>query len=124
MVNWSVQVKKLRARFKLWLNTNNAEGVFGDGKWRLLMAIDNEGSLMAASESLGISYRKAWGDLKKMQDILNITLIEKHRGGSSGGASCLTAEGKKWLNAYMKFRGDVEKAVQRAYEKHFEGLAK
>ena len=69
-------MKKLRARFKLWLSTKDVEGVFGDGKWRLLKSIDAEGSLKAASESLRISYRKAWGDLKKAQDALDIVLVE------------------------------------------------
>ncbi|NVL91397.1 MAG: LysR family transcriptional regulator, partial [Desulfobacterales bacterium] len=70
-------MKKLRARFKLWLSTENVEGVFGDGKWRLLKAIETEGSLKAASERLYISYRKAWGDLKKAQEALNATLVDK-----------------------------------------------
>ena len=43
-------MKKLRARFKLWLSTEDIEGVFGDGKWRLLRSIESEGSLAAASE--------------------------------------------------------------------------
>jgi len=58
-------MKQLRTKFKLWLSTEDAEGVFGDGKWRLLKKIDAKGSLKAASQSLHISYRKAWGDLKK-----------------------------------------------------------
>ena len=33
-------MKQLSPRFKLWLNTKNTEGVFGDGKWRLLKAIE------------------------------------------------------------------------------------
>ncbi len=117
-------MKKLKARFKLWLSTNDAEGVFGDGKWRLLKAIQTEGSLKAASKKLHISYRKAWGDLKKAQDALNITLVEKHRGGISGGRTALTSLGKKWVRTYTKFRGDIEKAVDKAYEKHLKELVK
>ena len=117
-------MKKLRARFKLWLNMKNAEGVFGDGKWRLLKTIDTKGSLQAASQKLGISYRKAWGDLKKAQDALNITLVEKHRGGVSGGRTTLTSLGKKWVRAYTKFHADIEKAVDKAYEKHLKELVK
>lgn len=114
----------LRARFKLWLSTKDVEGAFGDGKWRLLKSIDAEGSLKAASESLRISYRKAWGDLKKAQDALNITLVEKHRGGISGGRTAVTRQGKKWVRAYTKFRADIEKAVDKAYEKHLKELVK
>lgn len=111
-------MKKLRAKFKLWLSTRDIEGAFGDGKWRLLQAIENTGSLSEASESLRISYRKAWGDIKKAQEALNEPLVEKHRGGNLGGQSALTKQGEKWVKAYTRFRNDIEKAVDKAYEKH------
>jgi molybdate transport system regulatory protein len=117
-------VKKLVARFKLWLNSRDIQGVFGDGKWRLLRAIDDEGSLSAASEKLQISYRKAWGDLKKAEDTLGISLVKKKRGGLSGGRTTLTSQGKKWVKAYTRFRSDVEGAVAKAYQKHIAGLVK
>lgn len=117
-------MKKLRVRFKLWLNTKNVEGVFGDGKWRLLRAIDSEGSLNAASKALRISYRKAWGDLSKAEARLNVTLLERHRGGRMGGATCLTEQGKEWVKAYTKFRSEIEKAAEKAFKKHMEKLIK
>lgn len=73
-------MKRLNARCKLWFSSKDAEGVFGDGKWRLLEAIDRTGSLSAASESLRISYRKAWGDLKKAQDNLKCHFSSKAQG--------------------------------------------
>lgn len=115
---------KPKAKCKLWLSSKNIEGVFGDGKWRLLQAIDRTGSLSAASESLRISYRKAWGDLNKAQNALNVALVEKQRGGNIGGKTTLTDEGKQWLRAYSKFRADVEIAIEKAYEKRIEGLLK
>lgn len=117
-------MKKLRARFKLWLSAKDIEGVFGDGKWRLLKAIETEGSLSAASQKLGISYRKAWGDLKKAQEALNITLIDKQRGGRLGGKTSLTAKGKKWVEAYTKFRSDIKKTTEKAFKKHIKALLK
>ncbi len=117
-------MKKLNAKCKLWLSSKGVEGVFGDGKWRLLEAIDRTGSLSAASESLRISYRKAWGDLNKAQDALNVALVEKQRGGNIGGRTILTSDGKKWLKAYAKFRTDVEKTVERSYEKHIKDIVK
>ena len=115
-------MKRFRARCKLWLSSKDVEGVFGDGKWRLLQAIDRTGSLSAASKSLRISYRKAWGDLNKAQDALNTALVEKQRGGNTGGRTTLTGEGKQLVKAYAKFRADVEKAIEKAYGKHIEGL--
>ncbi len=117
-------MKKLRVRFKLWLSTKNVEGVFGDGKWRLLKIIDSEGSLNAASKALQISYRKAWGDLSKAEACLNIALLEKHRGGRMGGTTCLTEQGKEWVKAYTKFRSEIEKAAEKAFKKHMEKLVK
>ena len=117
-------MKQLKTRFKLWLSTEDAEGVFGDGKWRLLKSIDAEGSLRAASQLLHISYRKAWGDLKKAQQCLNVPLVEKQRGGTLGGRTELTEQGKKWVDAYTRFRSDIEKAAEKAYEKHIRELIK
>ena len=117
-------MKKVKAKFKLWLSTRDAEGVFGDGKWRLLRAIQTTGSLTAASRSLGISYRKAWGDLNKAEKTLHLALIEKERGGSRGGYTALTPQGKKWLKAYGRFRTEIEKAVEQAYATHMKGLAR
>jgi molybdate transport system regulatory protein len=112
-------MRKIHPRFKLWLNSGKIEGAFGDGKWRLLDAIEALGSLRAASQSLGISYRKAWGDLQKTQTALGVTLVEKHRGGKTGGRTVLTDQGRKWVNAYAAFRGDIEEAVAKAFGRHF-----
>lgn len=112
-------MKKMRPKFKLWFNSGNIEGAFGDGKWRLLDAIEAHGSLRAASQSLGISYRKAWGDLKKTQNALGVMLVEKQRGGKAGGRTILTDQGRKWIKAYGAFRGDIEEAIAKAFDRHF-----
>ncbi len=117
-------MKKLNAKFKLWLSNNQAEGIFGDGKWRLLKTVGQKGSLQAASNALGISYRKAWGDLKKAEKYLHVSLVDKHRGGRKGGSTELTDAGRVWVKAYEGFRNDVEKAVEKAYARNFVGLAK
>ena len=108
-------MKKLEPRFKLWLSSSEVEGAFGDGKWLLLKAIEREGSLRAACESLQISYRKAWGDVKKAEDSLGTALVEKERGGRTGGRTVLTDEGRKWLKAYGKLRGRAEETIREAW---------
>jgi len=117
-------MKRLKARFKIWFSTRDVEGVFGDGKWRLLRAIETEGSLRAASEKLGISYRKAWGDLRKAEDTMNIALVERRRGGQSGGRTNLTNQGEFWLKAYSQFRSDIERAAEKAYKRYFGDLGR
>jgi molybdate transport system regulatory protein len=110
--------RALHPRFKLWVSSDQAEGVFGDGKWRLLGAIARGGSLMAAAESLGMSYRKAWGDLQKAERCLGVDLLVKHRGGVGGGRTTLTENGRRWLAAYSRFRREMEQVMAEAYDRH------
>lgn len=114
--------KELEPHFKLWLSTPEAEGVFGDGKWRLLEAIEQAGSLRAACAALEMSYRKAWGDLRKAEQGLGVQLLTKHRGGSGGGETTLTDAGRRWLGAYGRFRAAIEKEVEMAYVRHMAPL--
>ena len=109
--------RSIRPRFKLWLSSDDAEGVFGDGKWRLLQQIEREGSLREAANALGMSYRKAWGDLKKSEECLGMKFIEKRRGGAGGGETLLTETGRMWLGAYGRLRTKVEKVVLAEFEK-------
>jgi molybdate transport system regulatory protein len=107
--------KGITPRFKLWLSCEKADGAFGGGKWRLLRAIHREGSLRAAASSLGISYRKAWGDLRKAERALGMTFLERHRGGADGGETRLTETGRKWVLEYGRFQDRVERAVDKAF---------
>ena len=115
-------IEGLYPRFKLWISSHEAEGVFGDGKWRLLEAIDREGSLSAASAALGMSYRKAWGDLGKAERCLGRRLVQRRRGGPGGGEAALTATGRAWADAYRRFRSEVERATAEAFQRHVEPL--
>ena len=115
-----MMITSLSPRFKLWLSSS--QGAFGDGKWRLLQTIEREGSLVGASRVLGTSYRKIWGDIKKAEECLGVTLVEKYRGGTGGGQTRLTPIGKKWIRAYKHFRNQIEKAMTRGYERHIDAL--
>jgi molybdate transport system regulatory protein len=112
----------LTPKFKLWLSGKGAEGIFGDGKWRLLEAIEESGSLKSAARTLKMSYRKAWGDLKKAERYLGVQLVARRRGGSTGGGTALTDAGRKWLKAYSRLRADAEKAVAKGVEKHIDKM--
>ncbi|MBN1903253.1 LysR family transcriptional regulator [Candidatus Sumerlaeota bacterium] len=111
-------------RCKVWISSSSEEGVFGDGKWRLLKELDMCHSIRAAAERLGMSYRKAWGDLKKAEACLNVKLIRKHRGGADGGETIVTEAGKAWIKAYEAFRGEIDKNVGEMFSRHIKKLIK
>lgn len=104
---------------KVWVESRRTgTGVFGDGKWQLLDALLHEESLSAASRALHISYRKAWGDLRKAEAGLGIALQVKQRGGSGGGTTTLTTAGKRLHAAYAAFRAEVGDAIEAAWDRH------
>ena len=102
--------------YKLWLSSVTGEGIIEEDKYKLLKLIDAKGSLKAASDELGISYRKAWGDMKKAESLLGYELIIRQRGGKSGGLSLLTEKAKKLLEAYNVLHTRMDDAVEKAYE--------
>jgi len=109
------QAPRLKPRFRLWIENEKCTASFGDGKWRLLEAIDATGSLKAAADALGMSYRKAWGDLRSAEAAVGQVLLERRRGGRCGGETRLTKEGKRWVKAYARFRARVEAALLREF---------
>ncbi len=106
---------------KVWLCAGPHEGVFGDGKWRLLRAIEETQSLAAAAEALHMSYRKAWGDIRKAERTLGVPLVTRRRGGAGGGSTQLTEAGQRWVRDYSDFRAEVEQNVHRAFEEWIGG---
>jgi len=102
--------------YKLWLSSVTGEGIIEEDRYKLLQIIKEKGSLKAAADDMKISYRKAWGDLKKAEELLGYELIARQRGGKSGGQSQLTAKAIKLLEAYDVLHTKMDDAVEKAYE--------
>lgn len=103
-------------QYKLWLQSITGEGIIGEGKIKLLQKVSELGSLSAAAESVGISYRKAWEDIRKAERLLGYPLTEKHRGGRDGGKSILTPQAEKLLDAYGALKKDFSRNLDEVVE--------
>ncbi|GAA0244994.1 TOBE domain-containing protein [Haladaptatus pallidirubidus] len=68
---------------------------------RLLRAIDDEGSLNAASNSLGRSYAHAQRRIVKLEEEFG-SLVRRERGGSHGGGSTLTDDARRLLQRFRR----------------------
>ncbi len=110
--------------YKVWLASPDGEGIIGDGRLKLLKAIDKLGSIRAASDELGISYRKAWGNLKKAESLLNFPLVTKSRGGKDGGRTTLTEETKVLIDAYSEFHEEFNESTGKIIKKFFNKINK
>ena len=114
---------KIKPEYKIWLSTENGEGIMGDGKWQILKAIEKTGSLMAATELLGLTYRRTWGDLKKIEEQMGIQLLDKSRGGKDGGTSTLTPEGKRLVEAFDHLHSRIDGVIQLAFKDFISEIA-
>lgn len=101
--------------YKLWLSSMSGEGIISGEVYTLLLEIKDKGSLKAAAETTGLSYRKAWGDIKNAESLLGYELTDKTRGGKDGGKSVLTTQAHKLLEAYAALEEKLDDAVEEAY---------
>lgn len=85
--------------------------MFGEGRYRLLKAVEREGSISGAARSLGMSFRSAWTHLDRAERALRYRLLVRSRGGAGGGSTRLTPRARNLLRNYERICGGVEKYV-------------
>ena len=108
----------MEIKSKIWIESEG-KPVFGAGRRSLLEAIDNYGSINQAAKEINISYRKAWGYIKAMEERLGFKLIERQTGGKNGGGAALTEEAKKFLKKYETFEMGIREFVDERFRKIF-----
>lgn len=78
----------------------------------LLQALERTGSINKAAQSIGMQYKSAWQKLEQINNLLPYPLIEKKTGGSGGGGSVLTAEGKQLLKQVDRLQKEFVQFTQ------------
>jgi molybdate transport system regulatory protein len=103
---------------KLYISSTTVKGIFGDGKYYLLKAIQESGSIQEAARKLKRSYRKAWGDIKVAEKGFGQALVVRTRGGKSGGSTILTDFGLQLLKEWKEYRREIESNMKKSFNKH------
>ena len=109
----------MKAVTKITFFDDNEEKFFGEGPARLLREIEATGSLRAAAMSMGMAYTKALKLIRNAETALAFPLISRSTGGKDGGGSCLTEEGKEWLQRYEDYRDACKQANSKLYLEFF-----
>lgn len=109
-------MEKITLQYKIWLETPDGKGIMGDGKWEMLKTIRSAGSLVAACEAMGYTYRKTWGEMKKIEQLLGFPLLEKTRGGKDGGNTQLTPQGEKMVAAFDALHHKMDTEMEHAFD--------
>lgn len=110
-------------RSKIWLEIEG-KPLLGGGRERLLHAVEQTGSINAAASELGISYRRAWSQLRDLENIAPFAILERTKGGKGGGGARLTPEAKALLKGYESLVRDLRAEVDRRFAAQFTETAK
>ncbi|MDO4187362.1 MAG: LysR family transcriptional regulator [Lachnospiraceae bacterium] len=102
----------------LFVNDRN-EKFFGEGPYRLLRGVERSGSLRATALEMGMSYTKALKLITNAEKELGFKFTTRVVGGKSGGGSCLTDEGRAWLDKYEQYRDSCLKETERIYHEYY-----
>ena len=107
----------MKIGYKVWLDNNGK--AFGDGPYELLRRVEETNSLHQAAGQMGMAYSKAWRLIRTLEKRLGFPFLERKIGGQLGGGSWITPQAKDLMNHYQLFRKEVEKNLERIYQKHF-----
>ena len=110
----------MEPRAKVWVE-KDGRIVLSDYRVRLLALIDETGSLSEAASRMQLSYRRAWGKVKEIEQNLGAKLVESATGGAGGGGSKLTPEGRRLVDTYERFRTAAEQDLTRDFTRAFRG---
>ncbi len=104
----------MEIKAKFWVE-NKGEVVLGSGKAALLLAVHENGSIQRAAEQFGMSYRHAWGIIRKMEQRAGFRLVNARAGGGEGKGAQLTARGRDFVGKFTLF----EEALRRITAEKF-----
>jgi molybdate transport system regulatory protein len=85
----------------------------GEDRLRLLEAIDRMGSITAAGQAVGLSYRAAWDAVQALNNLFPKPLVVARAGGRSGGVAELTPEGVAALNTLRHVQAEIALTLDR-----------
>jgi molybdate transport system regulatory protein len=105
----------MEIRAKFWIE-NKGEVVLGGGKTALLGAVDRLGSIQAAADEFGMSYRHAWGAIKKIEKRAGFKIVDTKLGGKEGGGAQLTQQGRAFVDRVDSLLSDLNRMVEKRFK--------
>lgn len=88
-----------KIKSRIWIETDDRV-LLGEGRVRLLKAIEKTGSLSKAAKTLQMSYKKAWHLIDSVNKSAKKPITISTIGGKGGGGAQLTPYGKSLIKAF------------------------
>ncbi|MFK5925074.1 MAG: TOBE domain-containing protein [Desulfuromusa sp.] len=99
----------------LWMQKGEQK-FLGGNRIDLLEQINRCGSISTAAKAAGMSYKTAWDGLNVMNNLADRPLTVAVTGGSGGGGTRLTEEGKKVVRLYRLIEAEHQGMLARLEE--------
>ena len=97
-------------RSKIWIEDENGNVVFGEGRYRILEMVDRFHSLQGAAKELKMSYRAVWGRIRASEERIGKPLVAR-----DGKGSCLTPFAKKLMGQFLKLKTSIRQESDEVY---------
>jgi molybdate transport system regulatory protein len=79
----------------------------------LLERIDASGSISAAANAMGMSYKAAWQAVEAMNNLSEQAVVARQSGGKHGGGTTLTEYGRRVVAAYRRLEKERERVLSQ-----------
>jgi molybdate transport system regulatory protein len=96
----------------LWLEGSGTR-FFGPGPVELLQHIEATGSINQAAKKMGMSYKKAWEMVSRLNEIVGSPMVITATGGEKGGGSSISEEAKQLIDYYLSLRDRFRKFMEQ-----------
>ncbi len=108
-------------RAKVWFEVEG-NYVFGLGICCILEAVAESGSIKAAAELVGKSYRHVWSRIKEAEEALGISLVETQVGGPDARRSSITDAASQLVKRYRRLREQVFSVVEKKFAEDIQAI--
>ena len=97
--------------FKIWIEDSRGKVIFGLGRYRILDAVRNTGSMHAAAKDLHMSYRAVWMRIRRSEKRIGKSLIVRE-----GKGSRLPPFAENLMKQYRRLLSVVQAETDEVYE--------
>jgi molybdate transport system regulatory protein len=87
----------------------------------LVLAVDRLGSIQRAAEEFGMSYRHAWGAIKKIEKRAGFKIVDTKLGGKDRGTR-LTPKGKEFIRRADSLLKTLQAVVEKRFDRKLQEL--
>lgn len=105
--------------FKLQLQLSKEKTFFDPSVAEFLMLVDQTGSMQTACRCMHMAYSKAWKMVNLVEEQLGFLILTRHAGGSDGGSSELTEQGKEFSQRFVEFQSETTAIANTLFKKYF-----